>query len=437
MKAFLFRKTDNAPLIVFRIIYGLLVCAECFGAIGLGWVKRNLIDPKFTFTFIGFEWLQPLPGVGMYIYFIVMGICGIGITLGYRYRASAFGFAILWTGVYLMQKTSYNNHYYLLMLLSFIMAFLPAHKAVSLDVKRLPNLKQDWMLNGIRWIIILQLFIVYTYAAIAKMYEDWFNLTVIEGLMKARSDYFLIGDFLQLPTVHQAIAIFGVFFDLLIVPMLLWKRTRILGLVLSIFFHLFNSIVFGIGIFPYLSLGFLVFFFDPKVIRRRFLPQKKNVVDPVISQPRGHNWILGVLGIYFIIQLLLPLRHHTFKDDVLWTEEGHRLSWRMMLRSRSGNIRVKVVNTANQRAEFIKLKEHLSDKQQQRVATYPDFAWQFAQYLKKEYAKKGEDIQVFVFMKVRVNQGKYSEFIDPTVDLANVPWNHFSHNEWIKPSQSE
>ncbi|MEO1546415.1 MAG: HTTM domain-containing protein, partial [Bacteroidota bacterium] len=42
--------------------------------------------------------------------------------------------------------------------------------------------------------------------------------------------------------------------------------------------------------------------------------------------------------------------------------------------------------------------------------------------------------QVFVTNHVKVNNGKYSEFIDPEVDLASVPWKHFSHNEWILPS---
>ena len=124
---FLFRKIDNAQLVVFRIFYGLLVAAECYGAIATGWVRRTMVEPKFTFSFIGFEWLQPLPGNGMYIYFAVMGTLGLLIALGYKYRFSALGFAIMWTGVYLMQKTSYNNHYYLLMLLAYIMAIFPAN----------------------------------------------------------------------------------------------------------------------------------------------------------------------------------------------------------------------------------------------------------------------------------------------------------------------
>nr|WP_299382766.1 HTTM domain-containing protein [Allomuricauda sp.] len=436
MNQFLFKKIDNAQLVVFRVFYGLLVSAECYGAIATGWVRKTLVEPKFTFSFIGFEWLQPLPGNGMYIYFAIMGTLGILITLGYRYRFSALAFAVLWTGVYLMQKTSYNNHYYLLMLLGYIMAFLPANRDFSMDAKRIQGFRTTSMYNWVRWMIILQLFIVYTYASVAKLYGDWLDFSIIEILMKSKADYYLIGDILQEKWVHKIIAFFGIFFDLLVVPALLWKPTRKIAFALSIFFHLFNSIVFQIGIFPYLSLAFIVFFFPPSTIRRVFL-RRKAMEEEAASLPKNKNLVLAILGTYFVVQLLLPLRHHTFQDDVLWTEEGHRLSWRMMLRSRSGSVRFKVVDKENGKTEVVKLGDHLTKKQRRKVACYPDFTWQFAQYLKKDYAKNGKDIQVFVENKVKVNQGKFQQFIDPEVDLASVPWKHFGHNEWILPSQQE
>lgn len=434
---FLFKKIDNAQLVVFRIFYGLLVSAECYGAIATGWVRRTLVEPRFTFSFIGFEWLQPLPGNGMYIYFAVMGTLGLLIALGYKYRFSALAFAILWSGVYLMQKSSYNNHYYLLMLLAYIMAFLPANRDASLDAKLNPGLRSQTMYNGVRWVIILQLFIVYTYASVAKLYADWLDFSMIDVLMTSKKDYYIIGELLQQKWVHKIIAIFGISFDLLIVPALLWKPTRKIAFLLSIFFHLFNSIVFQIGIFPYLSLAFTVFFFEPQTIRNIFLKTKTFAPEAKIIIPKTKNMILSVLGIYFLVQIALPLRHHFFKDDVLWTEEGHRLSWRMMLRSRGGRITYKVVNPKTKDTIKIDLDKHLTKKQRRRVTCYPDFIWQFAQHLKKEYAKKGESIQVFVDNKVRVNQGSYKQFIDPKVDLANVPWKHFAHNDWILPSPKE
>ena len=108
----LFKQIDNSALIVFRVFFGLLIFLESIGAIITGWVKQVLIAPKFTFSFIGFEWLQPLPGNWMYVYYIIMGIFGLFVMLGYKYRLSIIAFTVMWTTTYLMQKSSYNNHYY-------------------------------------------------------------------------------------------------------------------------------------------------------------------------------------------------------------------------------------------------------------------------------------------------------------------------------------
>ena len=404
---FLFKKIDNAQLVVFRVFYGILICFEAFGAIATGWVRRTFIEPKFTFSFIGFEWLQPLPGDGMYYYFVLMGIFGILITLGYKYRFSAFAFAIMWSGVYLMQKTSYNNHYYLLMLLGFIMGLMPAHRSLSLDSYFNPKIRKDWMHNWVRWLIIGQLFIVYTYASIAKLYADWLDFSIIELLMRGKKDYWLIGELLQEKWLHKIIAVFGIAFDLLVVPALLWKPSRKIAFGFSIFFHLFNSYVFRIGIFPYLSLAFCVFFFEPSTIRNLFLKKKNFEIPDDSTLPYQHKWITTALTTYLVIQLLLPVRHHTFKDDVLWTEEGHRLSWRMMLRSRAGYTRFKVVDKNSRDTVRIKLDDYLTKKQRRKIGCYPDFIWQFAQHLKKEYAEKGQDISVYVTGKTKVNAGKY------------------------------
>ena len=105
-----YRPIDNAPLILFRIALGALIMVESFVAIFTGWVKKNLIDPTVHLPHIGFDFLIPLPGLGMYAYYCIMGIFGLGILVGFKYRLSLAGFTLMWTGVYLMQKASYNNH---------------------------------------------------------------------------------------------------------------------------------------------------------------------------------------------------------------------------------------------------------------------------------------------------------------------------------------
>ena len=379
---FLFKQIDNSPLLIFRIFFGILVSLECYGAIATGWVKKNLIDPEFTFNFIGLDWLQPLPGIGMYLYFIAMGTLGIFIALGYRYRLSAAAFTLLWTAVYLMQKTAYNNHYYLLVLIALIMALMPANRDYSLDAKRNPSIKTNHMSAYLKWAIILQLFIVYTYASVAKLYGDWVDFSIIEILFKSKKSYPIIGGLLQEPLVHMVVGISGILFDLLIVPALLWKPTRKWAFVASLFFHLFNSIVFQIGIFPYLALAFTVFFFEPETIRKLFFKKKAPYQGDSRVVPPRRELVLGILSLYFLIQLVLPIRHYFIKDDVLWTEEGHRMSWRMMLRSRTGITTFRIVNHSNGNSYLVNLDDYLTRGQKSKIKSYPDFMWQFAQRLK-------------------------------------------------------
>ncbi|WP_194767211.1 HTTM domain-containing protein [Tamlana sp. I1] len=429
----LFKQIDNSALIVFRILFGALCFLETVGAIFTGWIKRTLIEPDFTFNFIGFEWLQPLPGDGMYYYYSLMGVFGLLIMVGYKYRFSMICFTLLWTASYLMQKASYNNHYYLLILISSIMVFLPAHKYASFDAKNHPEIKSSSMPQWCRWVIILQLFIVYTYASIAKLYPDWLDASVIESLMRGKANYFLVGELLQQKWVHYILAYGGILFDGLIVPLLLYKPTRKYAFAASIVFHLFNSFVFQIGIFPYLSLAFTLFFFPSEVIQKLFLKKKNYYTNAEIRLPKYKNAWLALFFIYFIIQIGLPLRHHFIEGDVLWTEEGHRLSWRMMLRTKTARTKYWVENKANGSRSLIDLNAHLTKKQVRLASSKPDVIWQFSQRLKEKFKANGQDIRVFVDCHVSVNGKPYQRLINPDIDLANVPWLVFKHSPWLLP----
>jgi len=438
LNKWLFKQVDNSALVVFRVLFGLLIALEAFGAIFTGWIRRTLIEPDFTFNFIGFEFLQPLPGNGMLWYYGVMGIFGIFVMLGYRYRLSIICYGIMWAAVYLMQKSSYNNHYYLLMLLCFIMSFLPANRWFSLDAKIKPEISSISMPRWVWVLIVLQLWIVFTYASVAKFYPDWLDGSFPALLMRSKADYWLVGEVLQQGWVRYAITYFGLLFDLLIIPLLLWKKTRLPAFIAAIFFHLFNSFIFHIGIFPYMSLAFSIFFFPTEKINKWFLRNKKEHYDKgEIIIPPYRNFLIAAMSVWFIIQISLPLRHWFFKDDVLWTEEGHRLSWRMMLRGKSGRVAFKVVEKGASDTIFIDKKEYLSRKQLRAIPTKPDLIWQFAQRIEEEYAEKGKEVEVYAEGKISVNGGPYKTLINPKVNLAAEEWQHFKHHDWILPSNSE
>jgi hypothetical protein len=410
------------------MVFGFLAAAESYGAILTGWVQKAFIDPKFTFTMIGFEWLQPLEGNGMIYYFLIMGTAAIFIMLGLFYRASTFVFFSMWTMVYLMQKTHYNNHYYLLVLLSAAMIILPAHKSRSLDAKWGLTIPNNSCQRICHWFFILQIIIVYVYASIHKMHWDWLEARPIAIWFQYKSNYWLIGPLLQEKWFQLVIAWGGVVYDGTIIFFLLHPKTRKVGFILSIIFNLFNSFVFQIGIFPYLMIGLTVFFFPPETIQSIFF-KKKPKVYPVRKQ-LSLGWTY-VLGAYFTLQLLLPLRHHFIKGDVAFTEEGHRLSWRMMLRAKSGSIKMEVKDLSTGEIERVKISNYLTRDQQSSLMVQPDMIWQFAQRLKKEYAENGVQVAIYAEAKVSLNGHPSRPLVDKNVDLASVTWEPFKHSEWI------
>jgi len=435
MDKFFFKQVDNSSLIVFRIIFGGLCFLESIGAILTGWVNKTLVEPDFTFNFIGFNWLQPLPEAWMYCYYIIMGFLGVFVMIGYKYRWSMLSFAILWSGVYFMQKSSYNNHYYLLMIFSFLMVLMPANTYASLDVKLNPKIKSISMPNWCCWVIILQLLIVYSYASIAKLYPDWLNASAVKILMQGKAHFPVVGEILQASWLHYFIAYSGILFDGFIIPLMLFKTTRKFAFLASIFFHLFNACVFQIGIFPFLSLAYSVFFFDAKIIRNLFLKKKELYTNNEIIIPNSNKYLKYSLVIYLTIQIILPMRHHFIKDNVLWTEEGHRLSWRMMLRTKSGQINFRVVDTITNQLIPIDIDHMITEKQKRNLAIKPDFIWQFSQYLKERFEAEGKSISVYVTCYISVNGKPHKQLIDPSIDIANVKWNYFGHNNWILPSK--
>jgi hypothetical protein len=439
---FLAEPVDNSPLIAFRILFGLLIFLESVGAIFTGWVKETFIDPTHHLPFIGFEWLQPLPGYGMYGYYALMSVFGLMVMLGSFYRFSMAAFTLMWTATYLMQKFNYNNHYYLLILLCVLMLLVPANRYASLDVRRNPTVRSLTCPRWCIWLFIIELWIVFTYAAIAKLQPDWLSAKPVALWFQYKTDYLLIGPLLATDWIKWVVSYGGVLFDLFIVPLLLWKPTRVVAFAASLVFHGFNSAVFQIGIFPYLMIGADVFFFEPEKIRSLFFKRKPSVqtntyaVNNINSLP--HPLIIGFLAIFFVLQLALPLRHLLFPGDVNWTEEGHRMSWRMMLRSKSGNLYFKLKNPATDEQWNVYLSDYLTSVQAADVATHPDMIWQVVQLLKKKYAQEGIDqLEIYAISEASLNGRPYQTFIDPNVNLAQVAWKPFAHAHWILPMKKE
>ena len=429
-------KESIIPMALWRIVFGLLLVVEAWGAIATGWVRKAFIEPKFHFVHRPFDFLQPLEGEGMLYVFIIMGILGLGVMLGFFYRISVTGYFFLWTYVYLMQKASYNNHYYLMVLLLFLMILMPVHRALSLDARAKRVKPSNTIGKWARYILIALLLIVYTYASLNKIYPDWLDAKPLEIWMKAKADLPIIGPYLQAPWLPRLLAYGGIFFDGLIIPMLLWRRTRWIGVLLALGFHLVNSIIFQIGIFPYMMIGSMVLFFPPELIQRRFFP-KRSPEDTIDNPPLSRSMLVVLLS-FLILNILLPLRHHLMPGDVTYTEEGHKMSWRMMLRAKAAEYPsfFEVVDTETGVRQRINAADYLTDKQLAKVFCLPDMTWQFAQMLKEDIRRtEHREVAVYVTCRCSINGNEAVTMYDESVDLTSVPYSLFQADDWIIASK--
>ena len=118
-----------------------------------------------------------------------------------------------------------------------------------------------------------------------------------------------------------------------IVPLLMWRRTRIAGFVGVLFFNFTNAVVFHIGIFPWLAIALSTMFFDPGWPRRYIVLKADRAAAPV-DTARCSWVVLAFLVVYVSWQLFLPLRHRLYPGNVSWTEEGHLYAWHMKLRGK-------------------------------------------------------------------------------------------------------
>lgn len=434
LKDILFRRVDNSNVVAYRILFGLLMTCQCVTDIMSGRVKYEFIDPKFTVTFIGFGFLQPLAGNGMYYYYMVMAALGLLIAGGLYYRMASIAFTLMWAAIYFMQKTSYNNHYYLITLLAGMMALIPAERSYSLDVIRRPEIKNDDCAQWIPWLFAAQMCIVYFFAGINKIYPDWISGRYLGLSFADKVGKPYTGFIYSLPYTKYMVAYGGILFDVAIGPLMLWKPTRKWAFVAMCLFHGFNAITFKIGIFPYLAVATAIFFFPAEVIRELFFPKKLPYTGgsaATQTRPARERMVMAVGGAYVLIQLLLPLRAYCYPGKPNWTEAGHRLSWRMMLRTKEGYLKYRIIDTTGEQWS-VDPATLLTPRQLHKVAVCPDMIWQVAQRLKQDYAAEGRTgVKIYAISKASLNGRKYKPLADPATDLAHTRWNWLGVNKWI------
>jgi len=450
----LFQRTDIASLVFFRIVFGILCFAETLVLWFYFHFSLHSFRPSgFQFKYFGFEWLEPLPEPLMSLLFLNMLAASVGIILGKWYRWSALAFAAGFTYVFLLEKALYLNHGYLICWIAFIMVFLPANREWSMDVAGNPGLRRRTIPFWSMAVLPFLMGVVYFYGGLAKLNGDWLKGLPLLDWLHMQADMPLIGWLLAKKATAYFMSYGGLLLDLSIPFLLLFRKTRFPALCVVLFFHLANSVIFNIGVFPWLSLALTLLFFPPDLPRRwvAWLRGRFKRIDRwaarwdarMADAPDWSTWhdrpgyrplIKTALVLFIGFQLLYPLRHHLIPGPVAWTEEGHRFSWRMMLRWKSGYGTFILVDPYRKGKEIIKPEDYLSRKQKQKLLTHPDMILQFAHHLRDLRCEEGkEDIQVYAEIKAQLNGRPYQPFIDPEVDLAAQKWSPWKRSAWIVP----
>lgn len=430
---------DIASLVYFRVVFGAIMLWEVYRYFQAGWIHHYWIEPPVNFPYYGFSWLEPLPGNWMYLLFAGLGVLSLFIMVGFLYRISMVIFFAGFTYSFLLEQARYLNHFYLIILISFLMIFLPLNRAFSVDVglKRVGAVDRvpAWTL----WILRFQLGVVYFFGGIAKINSDWLRGEPMGIWLAARTDFPFIGHLFREPEAAFIFSYGGLLFDLLIVPLLLWRRTRLPAFLGAFLFHLTNQQLFHIGIFPWMMMVATAIFFEPDWPRRMLgklgvgrTSVSATMPDRVPSWQR--QWVIAcLLGLYCTWQCLYPLRHLLNPGDPAWTEVGHRFSWRMKLRSKTASGQFIVRNRETGETKGVNPANYLKPWQNSDMLTQPYMIWQFARFLEGEFRNgKDQDIQVYGWIQASLNGRPFQAYIDPTIDLTAEPFPPHSI-PWLVP----
>ena len=442
--------TDVASLVFFRVGFGLIMFWEISRYFYYGWIEDIYSKPQFHFQYQWFQWVVPLPADGMYIVFGGLGILAIMISLGLYYRTASTLFFLGYTYVFLIDQAAYNNHFYLICLLSFVMALAPLNSSYSLDVLRgnvsqVEKLPAFWL-----WLIRFHMGVVYFYGGIAKFDPDWLGGLATKELMSIANRGTVLESLIEYAWVPYLYAWTGMLFDLLIPFLMLWKPVRKWAFFAAFLFHLNNYLVFPIGIFPVLSIVMTLMFFDaefPKRMTHRRLRkwisfhyyerlskvEKKHTDVEILDNRRSISRILLLfIGLYSAVHLVLPFRHLLNPGVTNWHEEGHYFAWRMMLRQKITRVQFNVTHPKTGEQRYADPSDYLNSSQFKVFAGNPGMILLFAHHLDQLVQKNaGFDPIITAKIDVSLNGRQFRRLVDQNVDLSKISAYEPSFN-WIK-----
>jgi hypothetical protein len=298
-------------------------------------------------------------------------------------------FAIGFIYFFGLEAALYLNHFYLVAVMCVMLCFLPCHVYFSVDALIFPGVASPTVPKWCLWVIKAELWVVYTYAGVAKMNLDWLRSEPLRHWLIKRRNYPLIGWLFQYEPVVYWFSWSGMIYDTIIGTLLVIPQTFYIGLASTMFFHLMNKYIFNIGIFPWLMIASTSLFFEPYWPRRfihNLKESHKRHPSKFTDYPTS-SWsktkirklkfkeklMLFICFCFLAQQILTPVRHYMYPGNVFWNEHGHRYSWRMKLRDKQCDGELYTYIPKNQEWFEFPLESILTPRQYQKFTSRPEF----------------------------------------------------------------
>lgn len=440
MSNLLFRPVASYSLALFRIFWGVLL----FGTAVSSYDQiTGVYSPDyFHFRYFGFEWV-PYPETEFETFVelsILLGLA-IGVASGLFTRLCLVLYAVIYLHLFLIDQVYYNNHFYLTMLICVCLSLTDSGNVASvthlLFKKRKPlNFVPSWQY----WVLRFQIVLVYLFGGLAKLNSDWLRGEPLRYWLNYSSS---IKWPLQALSKQEwfvyVCAYGGIAIDLICPVLLLFRKSRWVGAIVLVSFHILNSRLFNIGLFPLIGLVLLIPFFENqkafRAVYSSFVPISPGGNERQLSLA-SRSLILTVLAIYFSVQILVPLRHHILRLDPVWTEVGRFFSWRMMLRNKDSYFDL-MIDSSEAREWISNNAGRLPRLHSNHMVSLQENPWFLLQYVRKldeVLSSHGmTNVPIRAVCLVSLNQRPYQVLIDPSVDLTGVTYSILKEPHWILP----
>ena len=125
LKRFLFNPINPSIVCLYRIIFGCFMLYQVIVYYKMDYTYQFMAGPQVLFPYNGLEFIIPVQIEILKVIHFILLISTIFIIVGYRYRLASLVFFLGFTYFYLVDVTLYNNHFYLISLISLALIFKP------------------------------------------------------------------------------------------------------------------------------------------------------------------------------------------------------------------------------------------------------------------------------------------------------------------------